>query len=129
LRAFVCVQNPLIKVCAMCICAARFQACHCHKSYIRRAICDHTLHTFWNKTAKKTPFFVFKTILEHPYPVLEHPFLLWYVLSCFSTSYFVSEQQQKNVEELLKKIWTCKVQACNQKNGRISPFRFCIDIL
>ena len=89
---------------------------------------SHFAH-FLEQNSKKKPFFVFKTILEHPYPVLEHPFLLWYVLSCFSTSYFVSEQQQKNVEELLKKIWTCKVQACNQKNGRISPFRFCIDIL
>jgi hypothetical protein len=84
------------------------------------------LHTFWNKTAKNALFFV-KTTLERPYPVLEHPFLLWYILSCFRRSYSVSEQK-KNVEELLKKIWTCEVHVCNPKNAQISPFRFCIDI-
>ena len=124
-----CVRNPFWKVCAMCVRAARFQACHCHKSYIRRAICDHTFAHFLEQNSKKKPFFVLKTIVERPYPVLEHPFLLWYSLSCFRTSYIVSKQQQKYVEELLKKIWTWEVHdVCNPKNGRISPFHFCIDI-
>ena len=96
-QAFVWVQNPLWKVCAMCVRAACFQACHCHNSYIRRGICDCTFAHFLEQNSKKMPFFVLKTILECPYPVLEHLFLLWYVLSCFRTSYSVSEQQ-KNVE-------------------------------
>ena len=76
-RAFVCVclQNPLWKVCAMCVHAARFQACHCHKSYIRRAICDLTFAHFLEQNSQKMPFFILKTILERPYPVLEHLFL------------------------------------------------------
>ena len=80
--------------CVRCACMRlifrRATAVHCHKSYIRRAICDRT---FWNKTAKNALFFL-KTTLERPYPVLEHPFLLWYILSCFRRSYSVSEQKK-----------------------------------
>ena len=89
---------------------------NCHNTYIRCGIWDRTFAHFLEQNSKKMPFFVLKTILECPYPVLEHLFLLWYVLSCFRTSYSVSEQQ-KNVEEMLKKIWTCEVHACDPKNS------------
>ena len=69
-----------------------------HAKSINKSVCDvhlggsfsgvtlsqklHQLHLrshfahFLEQNSKKMSFFVLKTILEHPYPVLEHLFLL-----------------------------------------------------
>ena len=107
----------------MCVHAARFQACHCHKSYIRRAICDLTFAHFLEQNSQKMPFFILKTILERPYPVLEHLFLFQYVLSCFRTCYSVSEQQKKCLR-IAENIWTCEVHASDPKTVASHPFVF-----
>jgi hypothetical protein len=41
------------------------------------------LHTFWDKTATFCLKNYFRTRMS--YLVLEHPFLLWNILSCFRT--------------------------------------------
>ena len=56
----------LWKKCAMCEHMAHFRACD---------VWLHFCTLFWTK-GQKCHFFVLKTILERPYPVLEHPFLL-----------------------------------------------------
>ena len=79
----VCVQNPFWKVCGMCVRAALFGACD-----VRSHFC-----TLFETKLSENATFCFKnhSRTRMSYPVLEHPFLLWNVLSCFRSSYSVLE--------------------------------------
>ena len=68
----VCVRNPFWKACGMCARAALFSACD-----VRSHFCT-LLYIFSGQNCQKCY-------------ILEHPFLLWNVLSCFGSSYSVLE--------------------------------------
>ena len=101
-----------------------------------RAMCDRTFAHFWNKIVRKC-------YSRTSYPVLEHPFLLLNLLSCFRIPQKVENLLKncwKHTENLLKKYWknvtlpkvwvqvrsattsnwTCEVRACDPKKGRNS---------
>ena len=65
-----CVRARTRAMCGRtCACACEIHSekcarCACVRLVFGRAMCDGTLHTFWNKTERKWHFFVLKTILE-----------------------------------------------------------------
>ena len=71
--------------CVRCACMRlifrRATAVHCHKSYIRRAICDRTFAHFLEQNSKKCPFFLKNysrtslSCFRASFPALVHPFL------------------------------------------------------
>ena len=95
-----------------CACACEFHSekcarCACVRLVFGRAMCDGTLHTFWNKTEIKWHFFCLK---NYSWTALEHLFLLWNFLSCFGTFFPALEcptllEHLIFFENLLKFLW------------------------
>ena len=85
-RSHVCVRNLFLKVCGMCVRAARFG----------RAMCDHTFAHFFELNCQKNATFSLKNCSGTSYPVLEHPFLL------FNSKNVVKFPEK--IEKLLKNV-------------------------
>ena len=77
-------------------CACEIHSEKCVQCAARFRVCDHTfahLSTlFGTKRQKKLFFVLIKNYSIIFYPVLKHPFLLWNLLSCFTTAFHVLER-------------------------------------
>ena len=117
-----CVRTRTRAKCGRtCACACEIHSgkcagCACVRPFFWRAMCDHTFAHFLGQDYQIMQLFALKTRsrTRMSYPVLDHLFLLWNILSCFRTSYsdlehpilFVNtKKNHKNNEKLLKKWW------------------------
>ena len=101
-RSHVCVRNPFWKVCGMCVRAALFLTCD-----VRPHFC-----TLFGTKLPENATFCLKNYsrTRMSYPVLEHLFLLWNILSCFRTSYSDLEHlilflNTKKTMKIMKSCW------------------------
>ena len=105
LRTCVCART---RACACEIHSEEYARCVCVLLVFGHAMCDRIFAPFWNKTDRNWHSFCLKNYSRTFYPVLEHPFLLLNILSCFST-FFPALESPILFQNTLKIFKICRI--------------------